>query len=453
VVQITVAKGNNSEIKYIVDVLFNEYLGIDYKIIIDETCQNCQIKFNDDKTLIIEDHFFSKHPIELEYLKSENIPKKVELFKNKFTNEKHIPVIYGNSRFEASDSCITCGVDIFASCFFMLTRWEESVNKNKDIHDRFPATESLAYKNSFLDMPVVNEYVEMLKKMLLHLDGSLQFRQHNPKTHISCDVDTPYEPYVKSLKKTLRKSSGDLIKRTNLPLAVNTLKNYATTKFSDYSNDQNDTFGWIMDVNEQAGNRVAFYFLVESTVPEFDAIYNIDEPRIRQLMRIIYDRGHEIGLHGSYGTYKNGKQLKRQFAKLRRVMDEENIIQEKIGIRQHYLRWSTSETPSNMEEAGLTYDTTLGFADHAGFRCGTCFEYPLFDLKNRKQLKIIERPLVAMECSVLDDVYMGLETESASEYLQQLKKSTKQVNGNFTLLWHNSYFKNNIYRQIYENLI
>lgn len=344
--------------------------------------------------------------------------------------------------------------DIFGMAFWAMSRIEEtSLSATHDIHDRFVANSSLLYKQNLLDRPFIDEWMELLWVLMLKLWPRINRIKQSPKTIVSCDVDTPFEPHAQSLKKTLRKSGGDLIKRTNLPMAINTIKNYTATKFGDYSKDINNTFNWMMDVNEQSGNRVAFYFLVESTVPKFDATYNIDEPRIRQLMRTIYDRGHEIGLHGSYGTYKNGKQLKRQFAKLRRVMDEENIVQEEIGIRQHYLRWSTSETPSNMEEAGLTYDTTLGFADHAGFRCGTCFEYPLFDLKNRKQLKIIERPLVAMECAVLDDVYMGLKTESATKYLQQLKKSTKQVNGNFTLLWHNSYFKNNIHRQIYENLI
>ena len=64
---------------------------------------------------------------------------------------------------------IECGIDIFASSFFMLTRWEEYVNKIRDMHNRFPAYASLACKNNFLDRPIVNEYVEMLWNMLKFL--------------------------------------------------------------------------------------------------------------------------------------------------------------------------------------------------------------------------------------------------------------------------------------------
>ncbi len=84
--------------------------------------------------------------------------------KNDFIVEKDIPIIYGTDKLEITEqnqNIITCGIDIFASSFFMLTRWEEYVNKNRDRHNRFPAIESLAFKNDFLSRPVVNEYVEM----------------------------------------------------------------------------------------------------------------------------------------------------------------------------------------------------------------------------------------------------------------------------------------------------
>ena len=408
---------------------------------------------DNSKKLIIEDGIFNKFPNDLEYLKPNNIPEKIEFTKNQYTNEKYIPIIYGNSVLDTQDKYIYCGIDIFASSFFMLTRWEEYVNKNRDSHNRFPAIQSLAFKNNFLDRPVVNEYVEMLKSMMLYLDGTIKFKQQQTRTFISCDVDTPYEAYTQSLQKTIRKISGDLIKRKSLSQGLQTLTNYTASKFNNYSYDPLNTFDWIMDVNEKAGNRVAFYFLVENTVPEYDAFHNIDEPRIKQLLRTIHQRGHEIGLHGSYSTYQNGDQLKNQIVLLRKVMEEENIDQQEIGIRQHYLRWSTPETARNINDAGISYDTTLGYAEHAGFRCGTCYEYPLFDLSKRQQLKLRERPLVIMDCSVLDDCYMNMDIEPAEDYLFKIKNSTKKVNGNFTLLWHNSNLCLSGYRELYKRLI
>ena len=415
--------------------------------------ENYEITLNNGKKLIFKDDFFNKFSKDLEYLDAKNIHRNIKFSINQFTNEKSVPVIYGNSALEINGQQIYCGIDIFASSFFMLSRWEEYVNKNKDTHDRFPATESLAYKQGFLDRPVVNEYIEMLKSMMLYLDGTLKFKQQQPKTFISCDVDTPYEAYTQSLQKTIRKFSGDLIKRKSLYQGFQTLTNYIATKFNNYSYDPLNTFDWIMDVNEKAGNRVAFYFLVENTVPEYDAFYNIDAPRIRQLMRTIHQRGHEIGLHGSYNTYKNSGRLKLQVEKLTKVMEDENINQQEIGIRQHYLRWSTPETARYIDQAGIAYDTTLSFADYAGFRCGTCYEYPLFDLIKRKQLKLRERPTLVMEGSVFDDDYMGMNITTGSNYMFQIKEKTKDVGGNFTLLWHNNYFTNKNECELYKSLI
>ena len=136
-IKLKIPNNNLNERKYILDIIFNEFLGLEYKI--ETGSKNYEILLENNKKLIIKDTFFNKYSKDLEYLKLENIPKKIE------------------------------ELDIFAASFFMLTRWEEYVNKNRDIHDRFPATESLAYKQGFLDRPVVNEYVEELKKTYLSL--------------------------------------------------------------------------------------------------------------------------------------------------------------------------------------------------------------------------------------------------------------------------------------------
>ena len=108
------------------------------------------------------------------------VSSNIEFVKNKFIPEEDIPVIYGNAKLNIENSkLITCGIDIFASSFFMLTRWEEYVNKSRDLHNRFPGNESLALKFNFLNRPIVNEYVVMLKNMMFTLDQNIKFKIHN----------------------------------------------------------------------------------------------------------------------------------------------------------------------------------------------------------------------------------------------------------------------------------
>ncbi|AGW94041.1 MULTISPECIES: polysaccharide deacetylase family protein [Cupriavidus] len=104
------------------------------------------------------------------------------------------------------------------------------------------------------------------------------------------------------------------------------------------------------------------------------------------------------------------------------------------------------------EQAGMTYDSTLSYADRAGFRCGTCFEYPAFDPVAGKALNLRIRPLIAMEATVMG--YMRLGTsEAAWKKFRELKDTCNAVNGCFTMLWHNSSLGNADERELYQAVV
>ena len=170
-----------------------------------------------------------------------------------------------------------------------------------------------------------------------------------------------------------------------------------------------------------------------------DATYEPEHPAIRALMRRMHERGHEIGLHPSYGSYQKPELIAQEAQRLRAVLAEENIHQDVLGGRMHYLRWEQPTTLRAWADAGMDYDSTLSYADRPGFRCGTCFEYPAFDPVAGEVLKLRVRPLVVMECSVIDACYLGLGTgDAAKAKFAQLKTACLAVNGCFTVLWHNS---------------
>ena len=166
------------------------------------------------------------------------------------------------------------------------------------------------------------------------------------------------------------------------------------------------------------------------------------------------ERGHEIGLHLSYNTYRDRKQTCREAKNLRKVMQEVGVSQDILGSRQHFLRWSSPRTARNLEAADIDYDTTLTFADHAGFRCGVCYEYPFYDVVERKMLNLRVRPLVIMEKSVFDKNYMGRSYGTDGLYVfEQLKQNCHQFNGDFTILWHNNQFPNRLAMEFYQTIV
>lgn len=184
---VKIPNNNIAERKYILDIIFNEFLGLEYNLEIG--ADNYEITLQNNKKLIINDTFFNKYPNDLEYLKEENIPKSIN------------------------------DLDIFSASFFMLTRWEEYVNKTRDTHNRFPATESLAYKENFLNRPIVNELIEKLKKQLLALDENLAFKKKKFELILTHDVDDIL--LFRTYKDLIRRVGGDLIRRKDRSCLIN----------------------------------------------------------------------------------------------------------------------------------------------------------------------------------------------------------------------------------------
>jgi len=332
------------------------------------------------------------------------------------------------------------GIDIFGSAFFMLTRYEEYVKPDRDQHDRFPAKVSLAYQEGFLDRPIINEYIEILWWCMKRLWPRLKRKKRSFRTVVSHDVDVPFAQAFTGVSHLIRNCGGDVLKRKSPAMAMNRLKSWKEVRKGNYKQDFNYTFDRIMDISEQNNLKSAFYIKTACTNKTYDNDYSIDHPYIRQLMRDIHNRGHEIGLHPSYETYQNPEQTKAEFYKLLQVCEEEGIQQEQWGGRHHYLRWKVPNTWRNWATVGLHYDSTLSFPDHAGFRCGVCYEYQVYDLEHRKALSLFECPLIVMEGSVIGERYMSLDGQEALEYIFELRKRCQRFNGDFTLLWHNSSF-------------
>lgn len=120
----------------------------------------------------------------------------------------------------------------------------------------------------------------------------------------------------------------------------------------------------------------------------------------------------------------------------------------------HFLRWSHPTTLQAWNDAEMSYDSTLGYADRPGFRCGTCHEYTGFNPVTDTILNIKIRPLIIMDCSVIAKHYMGLGyTKKALNEIIKYKRICEKVEGNFTFLWHNSFFNGKKSFKLYEDII
>jgi hypothetical protein len=344
--------------------------------------------------------------------------------------------------------------DILGLTYWMLSRQEEVGRTDLDEHGRFPATASHAFDHGYLERPVVDEWLSILGQVIQKTWPPLSLITHQFAMKVSHDVDEPSRYAFRNSRRLIRAMVGDLIKRGDVNIALFAPWVWLNSKARLHDADPANTFDWIMDVSEQHGLKSAFYFICGRTEVARDADYEPEHPAIRNLMRRIHARGHEIGLHPSYGSYQSPEIIAAESARLRRVANEEGIKQTQWGGRMHFLRWEQPITMQGWEKADASYDSTLSYADRPGFRCGTCFEYPAFDCVAGEALRLRIRPLIAMECTVMAPRYLGLGTsELARSKFIQLKNACRAVGGCFTLLWHNSQFETMAKRQLYISIL
>ena len=353
-----------------------------------------------------------------------------------------------------SDCGYVIHYDILGLVYWMLSRQEEVGRVDLDKHGRFPARSSHAYKHGYLERPIVDEWLAILAQVVERAWPQLALAKPEFSVRVSHDVDTPARYGFSSVGRLLRTMAGDILRRHEVLEALRAPLIWSQSKEKLHKADPFNTFNWIMSASERYEIKSAFYFISGRTLPARDARYDIKHPAIRELMRGIHGRGHEIGLHPSYNTYQRPDIIASEARALINTCREEGIKQATWGGRMHYLRWQTPATLYGWEQAGMAYDSTLTYAERPGFRCGTCHEYPAFDPVAGKALQLRIRPLIAMECTVLAPRYMNLGSgDIALKKFIQLKQSCRAVNGNFTLLWHNTLLERHQQRTLYEHVL
>ena len=344
--------------------------------------------------------------------------------------------------------------DILGLIYWMLARVEEIECKSFDLHERIPSESSLAFKHRCLDRPFVDEWLDMLGQIIKRQWIGIELKKNQFRLCLSHDVDEPSLYAFKSWSWIARVMVAHLVKRKDLKAFFQAPFVKLITQKELVHDDPYNTFDWLMEVSESNNIKSVFYFISGKNDTIYDADYEIEHPVIRKLIRQIYERGHEIGLHPSYNSYKNNKILKDEAEKLKRVCAEEGVIQDKWGARMHYLQWKQPDTLFSLMEAGIDYDATLGYADSPGFRCGTCYEYPAFDAQNQIELPFRIQPLIVMESSIIGDSYVALGVnEDALNYMQLFKDRCQAVSGQFRLLWHNSSLFSEETRLMYKMVV
>lgn len=362
-----------------------------------------------------------------------------------------IPLLFGEPALRRRGNVLVAKADVLASAYFLLTRYEEWVRRDvRDAHGRFSGRESLPYRAGFIDRPIVEEYGELLRKWAGELGIHLAAPKRRFSVLLTHDVDSV------GMKRTpfhaLRALAGGLLGRQPCRMALHRAA-AALYLAADPINNFNDVIRLDRRLADRCppGRCRSIYFFAAGGRPPFDGNYDIRGRAARDVVRRVLASDAGIGLHASYEAGRRPELLAAEHAAL--VEATEVPIHKN---RHHYLGWREPEDGHALAAAGITWDSSLGYADVAGFRLGVCRPVPLFDPIRRCLLGIEEHPLIVMDRTLSGPRYMGLDEEAAFARVCKLAEATCRHRGEFVVLWHNEVLastENTYHQSLYPRVL
>lgn len=333
--------------------------------------------------------------------------------------------------------------DFPALVFWLISRYEEYQPFVSDRHGRFPATESFAFKNQFLELPVINLWALELKKMLRERYPNEIFPKRATFKFIpSYDIDYAWAYKHKALWRQFAAALRDIFKGNFTEFHE---------RMSVLSGKQDDpyfTFAFIKSLHESNAVQPIFFWLV-GNYGEFDKNTDYRNKAFRALIKGICSK-YKFGIHPSYASNENQKLLKKEISRLSVISDTEITLS-----RQHFLKLNFPETYRKLVLEGIAHDYTMGYAELAGFRASVALPFPWYDILNETETGLIVHPFMLMD--VMLNGYMKLNVDEALNKMNQIEAQTKAVGGELVCIWHNSSFSEKAnwvgWRKLYSRFI
>lgn len=332
--------------------------------------------------------------------------------------------------------------DIFAASFYLISRYEEYLPHVKDIHGRYTAAQSLAYKNGFLEKPVVDIWAFKLLEVLKERFPDYSYKKRTYKYISTVDIDNAFAYKHKSLIRTLGGFFNDFLKLRLLNVW------YRLAVILKIKKDPFNTFPQILYLKKAHSIRTIFFCTV-GNYTTFDTNVSASKNNYRLLIKDLVDYAR-VGLHPSYFTMQNVALLKKEKERLESIT---NMPVQRS--RQHYLRFNLPETYQQLIDLEIQEDYSMGYASNVGFRASTCTPFYFYDLDFEIQTPLKVFPFALMDTTLND--YLKITPKQSLGKIRDLRNEVKAVNGMFITLFHNESLSDHLrwkgWKRLYESMI
>jgi hypothetical protein len=194
-----------------------------------------------------------------------------------------------------------------------------------------------------------------------------------------------------------------------------------------------DPYDCMDRVHALEGQRRSASFILANGRDHLIHRYELSRPRYLKVLRRCLEAGKDVGLHGQVHVIEDAAGIRAEVEKISRLAGTPIFLN-----RQHYLRWDAATTFAHLEAAGICVDSTLGYNDTPGFRCGTAWPFLWFDYAADRPTRLMEVPLIFAEFQAYDP--RACDVAAARALVGRYMEAASRQGGVFTVLFHNDYF-------------
>jgi len=400
-------------LEYILSVLFSEGLGLDIQLTHDLRIfgESPLPKINYSHKELLRSVNIEPHSILFDYGIKEysiEVNNNETFFRIFFKNKaEHVPF------------------DILGAAFWLLSRYEEYLPHKSDNFNRFHYKNSLAYQYDFLQVPLVNLWLQELSFILKKMFPQLIFGERKYSFISTVDIDNVYKYKYKGFVRSMAGYVSDILKRN-----INGIKD-RTYIILGKKEDPFDCYNFLIDSNKEYNIQSVYFFLLGDYGIN-DKNHAASNLHFQVLIKHLADYS-AIGIHPSYGSTNNLHQLKVEISRL------SNITHKQIyKSRQHFSILKFPQTYRFLLQAGINDDYSMGYTNMNGFRASFCYPFKWYSIDDEITTSLTIHPFALSENTA--EYYKAKENKGFLELFLPVISEVKKYNGQLISIFHNNTF-------------
>lgn len=312
--------------------------------------------------------------------------------------------------------------DIFSASFYLLSRYEEYQPYVKDMSGGFPAEESLAYKNDFLLMPLVDIWMHKFSYLL-----GTEFKKFTScRTSFETNfIVTVHQAYAYKYKNFFRHWVGFV--RDVMLLRFTKAISRCQVVFN-FKKDPFDTYDYLLSWFNKQNYAHSWFF----QLGDFTRSNRNISPHSTDYQKLIKHLADEsaVGLLVSKQAIRNTSAIKTEIKRLEKITHQNLksifLADPSLGFPDIYL---------NAQRLGLEKDYSLGYIKSIGFRASTCKPFYFYDL-NLEQTT----PLQIQPYAIHFEAMKNIQDQLVIQEFLVVKNYTKKHGGRLNIILENSIF-------------